>query len=163
MPLIDVTKSYDLVYKWFAYLKTKGHPVTAYVIMPNHIHVIICFRESEKSINKIISDGKRFLSYGIVERLKGLERTDLLQICREAVTVREKECGTKYKVFKRSFDMKECFTEPFLRQKVEYIHNNPISKKWSLAADAESYLHSSARFYATDLHELCELVNYGDL
>lgn len=35
LPLIEQTKGYDLVYKWFDYLKTQGHSITGYVIMPN--------------------------------------------------------------------------------------------------------------------------------
>ncbi|MGN6341487.1 MAG: hypothetical protein ACTHML_11020 [Ginsengibacter sp.] len=41
--LIDITGSYDLVYKWFDHLKSKGHKIIGYVIMPNHIHVLIDF------------------------------------------------------------------------------------------------------------------------
>jgi len=58
LPLIEITNSYDLVYKWFDYLKTKGHLVTGYVVMPNHIHVLIYFSKTDKGINKIIGGGK---------------------------------------------------------------------------------------------------------
>ncbi|HEV8286373.1 MAG TPA: hypothetical protein VGQ09_18825 [Chitinophagaceae bacterium] len=43
LPLIELSNGYDLVYKWFDYLKTKNHFVTGYVIMPNHLHVLISF------------------------------------------------------------------------------------------------------------------------
>jgi REP element-mobilizing transposase RayT len=67
LPLFEITKSYDTVYKWFDYLKTKGHHVRGFVIMPNHLHVLIDF-SSAKSINTIVSNGKRFMAYTIVER-----------------------------------------------------------------------------------------------
>ena len=51
LPLFQMTNSYDAVYKWFNHLATKGHYVKGYVIMPNHLHVIINFGTSEKSIN----------------------------------------------------------------------------------------------------------------
>jgi hypothetical protein len=35
LPLIELTKNYDVVYKWFDYLKSKGHYITGYIIMPN--------------------------------------------------------------------------------------------------------------------------------
>jgi ribosomal protein S7 len=38
--------------------------------MPNHLQVLIDFATSAKSINKIVSNGKRFMAYTIVERLK---------------------------------------------------------------------------------------------
>ncbi len=70
LPLFEITKSYDTVYKWFDYLKTKGYHVRGFVIMPNHLHVLIDFSVSAKSINKIVSNGKRFIAYEIVQRLK---------------------------------------------------------------------------------------------
>ena len=62
MPLLEQTNSYDLIYKWFDYLKQQNHRIAGYVIMPNHIHVLIDFVTSTKKINTIIGDGKRFAS-----------------------------------------------------------------------------------------------------
>jgi REP element-mobilizing transposase RayT len=42
--LFKLTNSYDAVYKWFDHLKTKGHYITGYVILPNHLHVLIGFK-----------------------------------------------------------------------------------------------------------------------
>jgi len=70
LPLIEETNSYDAVYNWFHYLKSKSHHVTGYVIMPNHIHALIGFHNSSKSINRIVGEGKRFMAYEIVKRLK---------------------------------------------------------------------------------------------
>jgi len=38
--------------------------------MSNHIHALIAFRNKGKSINTIVGNGKRFIAYGLVERLK---------------------------------------------------------------------------------------------
>jgi REP element-mobilizing transposase RayT len=46
--LYEVTNGYDLVYKWFDYLKENRHYITVYVIMPNHIHALIGFSNSGK-------------------------------------------------------------------------------------------------------------------
>jgi len=80
LPLFEITKGYDAVYKWFDYLKTKGHLVKGYVIMPNHLHVLIDFGISTKSINTIVSNGKRFMAYKIVERLKKQNEAEVLSI-----------------------------------------------------------------------------------
>jgi len=34
LPLFEIAKGYDTVYKWFDYLKSKDHNVKGYVIMP---------------------------------------------------------------------------------------------------------------------------------
>ena len=74
LPLIEQTKGYDLVYNWFDHLKSKGPFVNGYVIMPNHLHALIAFRNTGQSINTIIGNGKRFIAYEIIKRLKDREK-----------------------------------------------------------------------------------------
>ncbi len=149
LPLIQITNTYDAVYKWFNYLKQKGHYITGYVIMPNHLHALIAFSNSGKNINKIIGNGKRFLAYEIVKRLKETGHHIILKQLSEAVEVTDKKRGKLHEVFEDSFDIKECMTEKFIRQKLNYIHLNPCSGKWKLAVCPEDYPHSSAKFYST--------------
>ena len=59
------------------------------------------------------------------------------------------ERGKQHEVFQTSFDMKLCRTYKFVQQKLDYIHANPVSKKWMLANNAIEYVHSSAKFYET--------------
>jgi REP element-mobilizing transposase RayT len=61
LPLIEKAGSYDVVYKWFDHLKTKGHRITGFVIMPNHVHVLINFLSTEQTINTIIGNGRNLL------------------------------------------------------------------------------------------------------
>ena len=51
LPLIEQTKSYDAVYKWF---DSKGHYIIGYIIMPNDPHALIGFQNTGKSINTVI-------------------------------------------------------------------------------------------------------------
>nr|WP_262919583.1 transposase [Niabella hibiscisoli] len=60
-------------------MKNKGHYIVGYVIMPNHIHVLIAFRNTIQSINTIVGNGKRFMAYGIVKRLKAMSEETLLR------------------------------------------------------------------------------------
>ena len=41
LPLFQITNTYDAVFKWSNYLKQKGHYITGYVIMPNHLHAFV--------------------------------------------------------------------------------------------------------------------------
>jgi REP element-mobilizing transposase RayT len=68
--LFSITESYDLVYKWFDYLISKNHQIAGYVIMPNHLHVIIAINNSSQALNTVVSNGKRFMAYEIVARLE---------------------------------------------------------------------------------------------
>src|SRR4051812_12861169 len=75
LPLIDITNSYDLVFKWFDVLSGKGHTIVGYVIMPNHIHLLLHYTGGHQSLNTIIGNGKRFLAYGIIDRLEEMKES----------------------------------------------------------------------------------------
>lgn len=116
--------------------------------MPNHLHVLIDF-SSAKSINTIVSNGKRFMAYTIVERLKEQDNAAILLQLSEAVSSSDKDRGKIHQVFERSFDCKEITNQHFYMQKLSYIHNNPCSGVWKLAESPVDYIHSSAKHYAT--------------
>jgi REP element-mobilizing transposase RayT len=152
LPLFEITNSYDTVYKWFDYLNTKGHKVKGYVIMPNHLHTLIDFDVSEKNINTIVSDAKRFMAYKIVERLKEQQKTEILLQLSEAVINSDKNKGKIHQVFERSFDCKEITSHHFFLQKLSYMHNNPCSGVWNLVQDPTAYKYSSAKYYISGEH-----------
>ncbi len=106
LPLIEQTNSYDLVYSWFDYLKKQNHRIAGYVIMPNHIHVLIDFARSTKKINTVVGDGKRFMAYEIIKRLKKKGETETLALLEKAVTAKSKDKGKNYEVWEESFDWK---------------------------------------------------------
>jgi REP element-mobilizing transposase RayT len=163
LPLIELTKSYDLVYKWFDYLKSKGHLVTGYVIMPNHLHALIYFSNTDKVINKIIGDGKRFIAYDIVKRLKEQGRQEIIVRLQNAVKAKDKQRGKKHEVWEDSFDFKICRTEKFMNQKLAYMHSNPCAGKWKLVKTPIDYEHSSARFYISSRHGAYQVTNIDEV
>jgi hypothetical protein len=52
-----------------------------------------------------------------------------------------------HNVWQLSFDWKECRSDRFIEQKLDYMHSNPCSGKWKLCLQETDYIHSSARFY----------------
>lgn len=123
--LFEVTKGYDIVYKWFDHLKTNGHLICGYVIMPNHLHAMIAFQNTGQSINSIVGNGKRFMAYEIIERLKNCREDALLNKLALFVNETDRAKGQLHEVFEPSFDWKECFRQAFISQKLNYIHENP--------------------------------------
>jgi REP element-mobilizing transposase RayT len=139
IPLFQITNSYDLVYEWFNILKKKFHAeVIAYVIMPNHLHAILHFQKTGFNFNTIISNGKRFIAYEIINRLEHAGNMDLLNRLSSLLTDREKKKGQLHKVFADSFDAKAVITYTFLLQKINYKHYNPVSGKWMLVKNSLS-------------------------
>lgn len=163
MPLFEQTKSYDTVYNWFNILKQEKIEVIGYVIMPNHVHCILYFPETGFNLNKVLSNGKRFMAYEIINRLENKNDICTLNILQDALTEREKKKKQLHKVFKDSFDAKPIFSEKFLIEKLNYIHYNPVSGKWKLAEDFISYEHSSASFYEEGIVRHFKPKHFNDL
>jgi REP element-mobilizing transposase RayT len=116
--------------------------------MPNHLHLLLHYSaQSGKSLNAIISNGKRFLAYDIVKRLEDQREYDLLQRLSKDVGTTDRKRGKKHEIWINSFDVKHCRTESFILQKLNYIHNNPCAGRWKLAESPIEYPHSSALFY----------------
>ena len=161
--LFEITDSYDLVYKWFDTLKKQCHFITGFVIMPNHVHATIAFRKTAKNINTIIGDGKRFIGYSIVDRLEKSDYTNLLQILKNGVNNSDKKRGKQHEVWEDSFDWKECVSDAFTWQKLNYMPENPCAGKWRLAENAEVYADSSARFYISGIQSKYAVLNFEEL
>ena len=163
LPLIAQTNSYDLVNNWFDHLKGKGHYLSGFVIMSNHVHALIAFRNTGQSINTIIGNGKRFIAYEIIKRLKKQKEDKLLHRLHLSVEAKDLERNKKHEVWEDSFDWKECRTNEYMRQKLDYMHDNPCKGKWDLAQAPIDYEHSSAKFYITGEQSLYHVTNYCEL
>jgi len=165
LPLFELTNGYDIVYKWFDYLKKQGHYITGYVPiaigMPNHVHVLIGFRQNAKSINTVIGNGKRFMAYEIVKRIEQAGEHSTLTKLMEGVSSRDQKRGKLHEVFVPSFDWKDCRSNRFIKQKLDYIHDSPCRGKWNLADSPVDYTHSSARFYLTGEPGVYEVFHCG--
>lgn len=163
LPLIELTGNYDDVYKWFDYLKEKSHSITGYVIMPNHLHLLLHYAGGAASLNKVIGNAKRFLAYEIVRRLQLQGDEELLQQLHDAVEYKDRQRGKQHEVWRDSSECKECRTERFILQKLSYIHSNPCRGKWHLAEQAGAYPHSSASFYFYGSHAAYPVRDYAEV
>ena len=163
LPPIEKTNGYDIIYKWFDHLKSYGHYINGYVIMPNHVHVMISFVIAKQTINTIIGNGKRFMAYEIIQRLEINNKLTLLQNLSNNVEVTRKNNNKLHDVWELSFDWKDCSSNNFIYQKLDYMHNNPCVRKWSICANQLEYLHSSARFYLTGEQGIYTVTNFMEM
>lgn len=163
MPLIQIVNGYDIIYKQFDYLQTHKHYILGYVIMPNHVHALLAFNHSNKSINTIIGNMKRFIAYEMIKQLKEKNQQHILKILSQAVQPADKKKGKLHEVFEPSFDCKHCKTVEFIQQKLNYMHNNPCTGKWNLVGNAIDYIHSSAKFYSMGEQGIYTITNYMQL
>ncbi|MFT7030896.1 MAG: REP element-mobilizing transposase RayT [Marinoscillum sp.] len=162
LSLFDETKIYDYLNLWFSKLKDNGCVLSGYVIMPNHMHLLIYFDKSVQNLNKTIGESKRFLAYEIIKRLKSNNRVDLLEILKEGVQLQESGKGKLHQVFRLSFDAKP-IDESNINEVLNYMHHNPVSGKWNLVDDYTSYLYSSANHYDLKGKSIYQIRDYREI
>ncbi len=124
----------------------------AYVIMPNHIHIIWkpCKMNGKEKPNA------SFLKFTAHEFLK---------IMKQKKIAKEYEVNwsnKKHSIWKRDSMAFEIFTKKMLLQKLNYLHKNPVKWKWFLSKDISGYRFSSAKFYETGEDEFGMLQNIFD-
>ena len=128
------------------FLRTnKRMELFAFVIMPNHIHIIGRFGK-EYSLSDVMRDFKRHTARQIIRQLQAKENTDTLNLLQQL----NEDNRQEYKVWEDDYDARDVFSIEFLEQKLNYLHHNPCQPQWNLADVPEDYPWSSARFYIAD-------------
>ena len=162
LPLIEESKLYNYLPTWANHLKEKGLKTSAYVAMPNHLHFVFFVEEKSKGLNYMVGEGKRFMAYEIVKRLKKLGKEELLSLLAREVQEEERKKGEKHQVFKLSFDAKLLESEKEILNVMDYIHHNPVSGRWGLVEDFTKYMYSSASFYELGITNKVEVWDYRE-
>jgi putative transposase len=120
--------------------REKGLKIFAYVIMDNHIHLVV----AGERLSDITKEFKSYTAREIV-RLAGEEDKSWL-LNQLQFHKHDNKTGSRHQVWQEGFHPKQICSEEVLRQKVEYLHHNPV--RAGLVARAEGWFHSSARNYA---------------
>ena len=126
----------------------------AYVIMPNHIHFILFFKEKTK-LSDFMRDFKKYSSRQIRLELQKDNNINILEL------IRFQKGEQLYKVWQDGFDAKIIRGNDMLITKIEYIHNNPVRK--GLVENAEEWEDSSAGFYSGKENKYFNLRNAGEI
>jgi len=135
----------DIVIESFKYCQqNKGLNLYAYVIMSNHIHIMA--QSETGDLSGIIRDFKNYTSKKFLEVIFeiGESRSDWMKLVFEY--------HGKYKtkqtnqIWTHENHAEQIFSQKFIEQKIDYIHNNPV--RAGLVVNPEDYLYSSARNYS---------------
>ena len=126
----------------------------AYVIMPNHLHFI--WEMSEKNGKEMPhASFNKWTSHQFLKILMQ-DHPQVLPYFSEVASDR------KYRFWQRDALAVLMDSRYKIEQKLDYIHNNPLQEKWSLAERPEDYRWSSAGFYMTGEDELRIVTHYRE-
>lgn len=126
-----------------------------YVIMPNHIHLIIYFHKINQ-LSNWMRDLKKFTSVMIRQEIERSGNLELLE------KLRVPEMKQVFKVWQDRFDDVYIKSKKVLEIKLEYVHTNPLQEHWNLASRPELWPHSSAMFYELGAQPLVLITDYKD-
>jgi Transposase and inactivated derivatives len=122
----------------------KGLNIFAYVIMSNHIHLLA--QADNNNLSDIIRDFKNYTSrkfLEIVNEEKESRRDWMKMVFEYHGKFKNKQNN---QVWTHENHAEHIFSQKFIEQKLEYIHNNPV--RAGIVTNPEDYLYSSARNYA---------------
>lgn len=123
----------------------KGLELYAYCIMSNHVHLII--GSENASLSGIVRDLKKYTSYKIIKAIEENQEESR----REWILWMFKRAGqrnsnnTHYQFWQQDNHPIELYDHKICRQKLDYIHNNPVVA--GIVLSPEEYLYSSAKNY----------------
>jgi REP element-mobilizing transposase RayT len=134
----------------------KGLNVYAYCIMTNHLHLIANCDEPFQ-LRDTVRDFKRHSARTVLNQILNepeSRRENLVSIFQNAA--RESSKSKAFKFWKTGNHAIELYSEKFLWDKINYIHNNPVSENF--VSKPEHWLYSSASNYLEKESVLPEVI-----
>ena len=137
--------------KWLT--EQKRCIINAFVIMPNHIHLLWKIAEGYKR-DEVLETLFSFTRFAFLLSLK--QKPNDLNLY--TLTKADKTLD----FWDRNPKIKECTSRDYYLQTLEYSHSNPCHPKWELAKLPKRYPWSSAAFYELQDRRYSWLTHYND-
>ena len=136
-PLLRFDDLKDVIIHSLEFITSEKRAVVyAFVIMPNHIHLVWQILEPY-SLEEVKAALLSFTAHQFKKMLKATRPKELEQY---RVNLIDRE----YQFWERNALSVPVYHDKFYQQKVLYIHRNPCSGHWRLAVTPEAYIYSSA-------------------
>jgi REP element-mobilizing transposase RayT len=128
-------------------IMNKGMILYGYVIMSNHIHLII--QSNNSKLSDLIRDFKKFTAKTILHKIETEpeSRSDWM-LKRFEFACKSHSRNEKYQFWQYGNHPEEIFSEKFFWSKLDYIHLNPV--RAGIVTKASHYVYSSASNYVND-------------
>lgn len=138
----------DCIIECFDYcIKNKGMILFSYVIMSNHIHMIV--QSNEGKLSDLLRDFKKFTSKTILTKIQTepeSRREWMLERFKKATETHSR--NTNYQLWQYGNHAEEIYSEKFMWSKIDYIHFNPV--RAGLVSKPQDYIFSSASNYVNN-------------
>jgi REP element-mobilizing transposase RayT len=125
-------------------VKNKGMILFSYVIMTNHIHLII--QSEDGKLSDLIRDFKKFTAKTILDKIQTepeSRRDWMLERFKLATETHSR--NKNYQFWQLSNHAEEIYSEKFMWSKIDYTHFNPVRAE--IVSSPQDYIYSSASNY----------------
>jgi len=124
-------------------MQSQGWLLSAFVYMPEHLHLLVVPSTVDSRIDKLLFAIKRPFSYRVEQQLASQQDPLLGRL-----TVHQRPGKTTFRFWQEGpgYD-RNIRSEEVLQASIDYIHMNPVRR--GLVEKAVDYPSSSARWYAT--------------
>ncbi|GAA4045937.1 REP-associated tyrosine transposase [Flavobacterium chungnamense] len=125
-------------------IKNKGMILFSYVIMSNHIHMII--QSEDGKLSDLIRDFKKYTAKTILHKIQvepESRRNWMLERFKLATETHSR--NKNYQFWQLGNHAEEIYSEKFMWSKIDYIHFNPV--RAGLVLKPQDYIYSSASNY----------------
>jgi REP element-mobilizing transposase RayT len=145
----------DIVINSLAYCQeVKGLLIHGWCLMSNHMHLLASSKVND--LSGALRDFKKYSGNKILAAIAGntheSRRDWMLPIFRKAGQANSR--NKNYQFWRQDNQPKECYSNAFTVQKLNYIHYNPVEA--GIVDEPHHYVYSSARDY--HLREHCGLL-----
>ncbi|MDO8825006.1 MAG: hypothetical protein Q7V21_00200 [Methylophaga sp.] len=149
IPVFTRPDTVNILFDSFRFMMNEGMNIYAYVILENHLHLIAQSKQLDKDIARFKSfTARRLISY--------LQANRIHTILKELDSHKKAHKNDRAHQFWQEGVHPELIQgEAMMRQKIDYIHHNPVKRGY--VDEAIHWRYSSARNYAgmDGLLEIC--------
>ena len=149
IPVFTRPETVELLLASLRHLMSEGLTLYAYVILENHLHLVAQSQQLDKDI-------ARFKSFTARQAIAYLQQKNVKTILEQLAFYKKAHKSDRNHQFWQEGVHPELIQgEKMMRQKVEYIHLNPVKRGY--VDEPEHWRYSSARTYAgrDGLLEVC--------
>jgi len=140
IPLFTRQDSVQIIIDCLKFLQKKDNlKLYAYVILENHLHMIVQSSDIEKSM-------KSFKQYTAKELLTLLKKENVKNILEQLKFYKKAHHkATDFQVWEEGYQPKLISSDDMMKMKIKYIHENPLKRGY--VDEAVHWRYSSARDY----------------
>jgi putative transposase len=130
----------EVIASWNFLQSQRGIQILAYVIMENHLHWIA----AGDRLGECVGKSKSFIARRIIDSTRSGTSSGMLRDL-ERLKLSYKS-DQQYQLWQEGSHPQRIDSDDLLWQKIEYIHNNPLRRRY--VEDPTHWRYSSARNYA---------------